>query len=293
MLDQKELRDERLERQGGVDVSTPEPATGRDRPHTGFPPMTTFAWPAVMAALIVVPMVVAYLVSSGASPVYQARAELVYSGSGNSTADEQALATQATLLRSYGFLQEAVPESDVADLEEALTVERVDGSGVLRIAVEGDADEALSTVTALAQTYLTTITDTDIEGRAARQEVLDARMQESTGALAATQDQITALLATLDPADPDPAVQDELERARFEAARLADGIADLQQRQLQLELDTLSASNPVTLLGAPYVLEDPVAPQPLRAAAAGGLGGILVVAAIAALRLRRRRDPSA
>lgn len=246
-------------------------------------------WMLLVAALVVVPTVVAYLVASGQPPVYEARADVVHASSGNAQVDDQVLSTQVAVLQSRGFLTEAgvVGARTFDEVEESLTVERVDGSSVIRLAFrDEDAQAALRTVTALSGAYLDGAVDgVDEQVRAQEMELLSTRLMEATQALTATQDEIAALGSRdnpLVPGQPDPGARGPLDRLRFDRTVLANEVRLLQAELLDLERAALNpAVTPsVAMVGAPYVLEEPVEPTPLRSAAVGALAGGLLAAAL-------------
>jgi len=81
-------------------------------------------------------------------------------------------------------------------------------------------------------------------------------------------------------------VDEDSERAERTATFLADQYVSVAE-----ELAPSSNIGPVRIISAPTVLDEPVGPQPLRAAAAGALLGlVLVLVFVATLRLRHKRS---
>lgn len=253
-----------------------------------MPPASAARWlsPLLIGALVAIPAVVAYATASAQPPLYEARAEMVHTSSGNAQADSQHLLTQVSLLRSQGFLAEAgvLADRSVADVEESFSVEQVDASGVLRLAYrDEDAAAALATVTDVADAYLARSVDgAGEEVRAQEMELLSGRLLTAMQALTTTQDEIAALGSRDNPevpGQPDPAARGPLDRLRFDRTVLANEVRLLQTELLELERAALIPPAPaVAMVGAPYLLDEPVAPAPLRSAAVGALVGAMVAA---------------
>jgi uncharacterized protein involved in exopolysaccharide biosynthesis len=67
-----------------------------------------------------------------------------------------------------------------------------------------------------------------------------------------------------------------------------------REKAIQARIDEIKLTGQGTntqLLTAPYVLPDPVSPQPLIAAGTGALAGLIVAAGVVAVAARRRTRP--
>ncbi|MGH3802223.1 MAG: hypothetical protein ACRDTD_19215, partial [Pseudonocardiaceae bacterium] len=86
------------------------------------------------------------------------------------------------------------------------------------------------------------------------------------------------------------ATQASLNDARAQLTASLDREKAIQARIDEINLTGRSGPN-AQLLTAPYVLPDPVSPQPLIAAGTGALVGLLVAGGVVAVGARRRTRP--
>ncbi|WP_222192792.1 hypothetical protein [Modestobacter italicus] len=184
--------------------------------------------------------------------------------SSNSTADDQAMATQVALMTSRPVVAAVSEQYDmtVEELTASVTSERVDRSQILRLTVEdGDPDRAVDIAESITNAFL--------ERSAGRSLQAAGELTYITGRI----DELEQRLADLQSGDPDQQL-------------IVEQLIDLQVRLTDLQLPP---DPPVELLTAPYELPDPVGPQPIRSAAAGALVGIVLAAVTMVFLLAKRR----
>jgi capsular polysaccharide biosynthesis protein len=229
--------------------------------------------------LVIVPTLAAFTVSSLSSEVYEAHAEVLITDTTDSSASEQLIATQVTLLTSRSVLgpvaeAHGMPTSELASSTSA---ERVNSSQVIGLTVRGeDRDEAVRLTGEILDHYLTTA-----KGAAevpADIQYLQSRIDELTSSLNVLDQQGDGT------ADPDLDSERELLIAQ---------ITNLQDQLTNAEIGNLRAAPPAKIVTAPYAASDPVSPKPGRAAAGGALAGILCAGILIALFVRWNRHRSA
>lgn len=245
----------------------------------------------VAILVVVASAAVAGTLAASGAPVYGGRAELLYRpGDSRSTADaERQLATQSVLLQSRVVLQ-PVAEAEglqVEDLERAVEVEAVQRSEVLRLTIaDADADRARRVAELVVERYLTVTAPG--EGLLAARRV---ELEERLATIRVAQDDRFARLAQFDASTEETGEEAPLEASLLEE-QFREGereTTDLRDHLVQMELEealAAQAAPTAEVLTPAYVLEDPLEPRPLQAAAAGGLIGFLVAAALAAALLR-------
>jgi uncharacterized protein involved in exopolysaccharide biosynthesis len=224
---------------------------------------------ALLCLAIVATAVLSAVVFSGFAPtVYGARVDLLYKSSPDTSDDarERVLQTQRALIGSRAVLAPVAAANNTSfdRLDNALSVE-VGLDDLIHITVAGaDQERALRLVQAVAARYVQTAGELSPEARRGR-ELLQA--------------QITRL-------------SERVRGARGEnAAALRERIGRLQDRVLDLEIESLGQSRPERLTPG-YVLEQPLSPKPLRAAAVGLLIGLALATVVAVLLGRRRLRPA-
>lgn len=219
---------------------------------------------ALMAMLLVlIGSGVGFMVSLFSETQYAARAQLIYDvrelEPTGFLREDRNLTTQQLLLSSRALLEPvATPNGlTVEELDEKLDATIVEGSEIINMELR---DPSRETGTAL----LTAVNDQYL------QFVNSGGGQEDTRAyleaqLAAVSEQITA-------------------------AGESSEVSSLSARRTDLssQLDALNLAGPqAQILVPPYSVEDAVSPQPLLAAAAGGLAGVLIAAIVIGLVARR------
>jgi hypothetical protein len=228
--------------------------------------------------IIVICAEAGYLVSNLADDVYGARTEIFYeldeTRSSGFLREDRRLTTQLVKIESREVLAPVAEANDttVDELEKKVKPSVIEGSEVVRIQVEdGSRERAQKLAGAVSEQYLKVARPDNLAATEAtlakRLTDINARRAEVVAALeSATEAGTTALqseLASLD--DERTSVQSRLD-----------------------EITVQKAEQPVvTQLTKPYVLDEPVAPKPMKAAIAGGLAGFALVAAAATFLIRR------
>lgn len=254
---------------------------------------------AAVAALLVVPPLAAGLLSTAQSPIYAAEADVLYQGGDSTDAQsiERELATQQVLLQSRPLIQQAAEVADRSpeNVADAVSVEVLEQSSVLRVHVEdADPDVAEQIATSLVEEYIAAVqAQTTSSATAAEERQL---LQEQVDGLNVRLDEVTTRIGELvEIPVPSAAAQLELRSLESEAETIRGRLTALQAQILETDLRGLQEGRGgAQVFAAATVLDEPVAPQPLRAAAAGALLGIaLALALLALLRYRHERSRSA
>jgi uncharacterized protein involved in exopolysaccharide biosynthesis len=244
----------------------------------------------VSAALLLTTVLTAYLASAFQPTVYAAEADVLFEVTGSAQEGERQLATQEVLLSSRGVLSPVAEQFDVPlrDLTRSQDVEQLAGSQVLRTRVRNeDPDLAVRLTQAIAETYVesvsTGVVDTGAEQeRRVRDEITDLSITAAAGR--ARLDEIAAARAAARGA---LAVTPEERQLQVEDTALAQRIGALQSQLTQILVARENAS-PGEILTPAYLLDGPVGPKPLRAAAAGAMVGLVLAISLLALGLGRR-----
>lgn len=242
----------------------------------------------VALVLLVLTPLVAYALAAQGSPQYGARAEVVYAGTDQvaQRADQQ-LRTQSVVLASRPVLTPAARQMHLAvsDLQDRVTVSQLDASDVLRVGVTADSRQAaLQAAQRIADTYVS-MTRRQVTSQAQRQSLLTTRL----AALQKRQAKARAKVARLSAGagiDPTPSMAARIATAQDDARAAAEQVTSLQTQITQAQVDGLTDTPTVRVLTDAYVLDDPVAPKPWRAAAAGLLVGVLLAGATVLYLLR-------
>lgn len=229
---------------------------------------------ALLATLVVVlPTVIAFLISNAAPKVFEARTELLVASPANSSAADQNIATQLTLLTSKAVLGPAARAGDVteAHLLASVSATRENDSQVLQLSVtDHDAQHAVALAQAIVKNYLAVAEDAT--GASPDVTFLQSRIDELTKNLQDL-DQRTAAGAP-----SDNSTQREL---------LLSQISNLQNQLTTAQLGAVQAAEPARVVTQPYALSDAVSPHPMRAALGGLVAGLLLLV-IAIFLLRRQ-----
>jgi len=219
-------------------------------------------------AIVATAVLSAVVFASFAPTVYGARVDLLYKSSPDTSDDarERVLKTQRALIGSRAVLGPVAEANNTSfdRLGSALSVD-VGLDDLIHVTVAStDQERALRLVEAVAARYVQTAGDLSPEARRGR-EILEAQIARLS------------------------------ERAREapaeDAAILRERIGHLQDRVLDLEIQSLGQSRPEQLTPG-YVLEKPVSPKPLRAAAVGLLIGLALATVVAVVLGRRRLRPA-
>ncbi len=258
------------------------------------PPGSGRLTPARQARLVILALTI-ILLGTGAGLVsaltlpktYGARAELLYPISqdqrgGDPLRQDRQLTTQLVYLKSRAVLGPIAQKQgrQFKDLDRDVSVQVLQTSEVIQVEAHGSTKEAArQTLQAVVDGYLalagqpTGVTrnlDTQLADARANTAQLHTRVQQLT----------TAVLAGT-------ATQISLNEARTQVAASLDREKAIQGRIDEIKL-TGRAGTDAQLLTAPYVLPDPVSPQPLIAAGTGALVGLIVAGGIVAVAARRR-----
>lgn len=257
--------------------------------------LPTAAVAGLVAALLVLPTAGAAGLSALQPPVYAAQVDVLYEGpvTGSAQSIERELATQQVLMTSRPLVDRAARAAGVPgqELAAAATVEVVEESNVLRLQVaDTDPDRARAAARAIVDEYVAAVREQAATSGGAAQErdLLAAQVQDLTAQLAEKVAQVANLAAT---PSPSASVQSQQRAAEAEAQLIRQRLSEVQKQALAAELSVLEeSSGRAQVLAEPSLLDDPIAPQPLRAAAGGALVGLVLAAALVAL-LRLRHQP--
>jgi len=244
---------------------------------------------AVSTAVLLTAMVVAYLASAIQPTVYGAEADVLLEVSDSAQESERQLATQEVLLGSRGVLAPVADRLDVPlrELTQSQDVRQIEGSQILRLQVRNeDPDLAVRLTQAIVDGYVQSVSkgavaDNTDEERRIRGEISELSVTAAAGR--ARLDEIAAARAAGAVAQ---SATPEERQLQLGDTTLAQRLGSLQSQLAQMAIERDNA-NPAEILTPAYLLDDPVGPRPLRAAAAGALLGIFVVAGLVALVARR------
>ena len=264
----------------------PMPMAPRRSPWAVLTPRDLLRFAAIAVLLTLVPAILAALISATGRDIYGAQVEVLYEAAPAATSPAQIdreFATQEVIVRSRSVLSPVAQKArmSVEDLEDAIDVDVVPGTQVLQIVVaDPDAARAEELAQAVAETYIgLAIT------QATRQGARTSKGDEER--LAALTTELSDLEAEAARAASRGQVQRETQ-FRTDAADVLRQIGALRDRLNLLPGSSLKGTPRVFV--AAHILPDPLAPQPLRAAAAGAVLGALVATGTV-LWLRRRTLP--
>jgi capsular polysaccharide biosynthesis protein len=249
-------------------------------------------WGVYAAALVVVGAVVGWLVADLGTPVHGARAEVLYELSGDQSTgflrEDRQLTTQLVALRSRAVLEPVAQENGLTfeELVDKVHVSVVEGSEVVRVDVHDEsADRARSLAAGVTFVYLSQHGgDRMAEARRfLRKEMknLDERRAELKDRMILLQ---TARVQELGP-DSQPGAEEAALAVEIEG--LIQQSTEVLSRLEDVAVDDFAGPR-VEQITEAYVLDEPVSPRPVRAAATGAIGGALVAAAVIAYLVRRR-----
>jgi uncharacterized protein involved in exopolysaccharide biosynthesis len=279
-------------RAGSVVEAEPSEVVELRAPRPGLAPRTIVRWGTYAAVLVVVGALVGWLVASRGPTVHGARAEILYELSGDQSTgflrEDRQLTTQLVALRSRAVLEPVAAENGLTfeELVEKVHVDVVEGSEVVRIDVHDEsADRARSLAAGVAFVYLSQHGG-DRMGEARRflrKEIknLDERRAELKDRMILLQ---TARVRELGP-DSQPGAEEAA--LAVEIQGLIEQSTEVLSRLEDVAVDDFAGPR-VEQITEAYVLDDPVSPRPVRAAATGAVGGALVAAAVIAYLVRRR-----
>jgi capsular polysaccharide biosynthesis protein len=280
-----------------------QPAEGGDVTPPKRPPIRTEPAPdprgggGVTGRLVLVALIL-ILLGTGAGlagalalpKTYGARAEILYpigqdQQGGDPLRQDRQLSTQLVFLKSRAVLGPIAQKQGMQykELDENLSVEVLQTSEVIQVEAHGSTKEsARQTLQAVVDGYLALA---DQPSGVTRN--LDTQLVEARANTARIQTQVEQLTAGV---LAGTATQIALNEARTQLTASIDREKAIQVRIDEINLTGRSGPN-AQLLTPPYVLPDPVSPQPLIAAGTGALVGLLVAAGVVAVRARRRTRP--
>jgi capsular polysaccharide biosynthesis protein len=220
---------------------------------------------------------------------YGARAELLYPISqdqrgGDPLRQDRNLSTQLVYLKSRAVLGPIAQKQgrQYTDLDRDVSVQVLQTSEVIQVEAHGNTKEAArQTLQAVVEGYLELVGQPSGVTRNLDTQLADARANTARLQTQVTQ-LTTAVLAGT-------ATQISLNEARAQVVASVD-----REKAIQARIDEIKLTGQGTntqLLTAPYVLPDPVSPQPLIAAGTGALVGLIVAAGVVAVAARRRTRP--
>jgi uncharacterized protein involved in exopolysaccharide biosynthesis len=227
-----------------------------------------------LCVLIVVgAAIAAHLYSDRQQEIFGGRAEILYEGRETPSATEavRQMATQRALLDSASTLG---------------PIESVGDSNVLRLTV-GHPDPALAVAVtqAVAESYIAQVRRGESPELEMAKSLIESRIEELAGQLSDLQRRFANSQRQVVAATQSPVEDGQL---LAEMQSLLGRIGGLQDRLTELELQQITDSG-ARILTRAYLLDEPLEPQPLGAAAAGAIAGLFVacLALLVAGRLRR------
>ena len=250
---------------------------------------------AAVVALLVLPTAGAAALSSLEDPTYAAQVDVLYEGAADSSQGiERELATQQVLMQSRPLIDRAAASADVPgrDLAGAVTVEVVEESNVLRLQVaDSDPDRARVAAQAIVDEYIAAVREQAATsgGGAQERDLLTGQITDLTAALAEKVAQVAQLNAIPDPSASDQSQQRALEA---EAQLLRQRLSEVEKQALAADIRVIEeGSGRAQVLATPSLLDEPIGPQPMRAAAGGVLLGLVLAAALVAIVRMRHQPP--
>ena len=251
----------------------------------------------VTSRLVLVAMILILLGTAGGligalvlPKTYGARAEILYpigqdQQGGDPLRQDRHLSTQLVYLKSRAVLGPIAQKQGVPfkDLDENLSVKILQTSEVIQVEARGSTKEAArQTLQAVMDGYLALAGQPSGVTRN-----LDTQLADTRANTARIQTQVDDLTKTV---LAGTATQTSLTDARTRLTESVSREKAIQARIDEINLTGRSGPN-AQLLTAPYVLPEPVSPQPLIAAGIGALVGLLVAGGVVAVGARRRTSP--
>ncbi|MGH3871985.1 MAG: hypothetical protein ACRDSR_10810 [Pseudonocardiaceae bacterium] len=221
---------------------------------------------------------------------YGARAEILYpigqdQQGGDPLRQDRHLSTQLVYLKSRAVLGPIAQKQGVPfkDLDQDLSVKILQTSEVIQVEARGRTKEAARlTLQAVMDGYLALAGQPSGVTRNLDTQLADTRA--NTARLQAQADQLKPAVTA------GTATQASLDDVRAQLTASVGREKAIQARVDEINLTGRSGPN-AQLLTSPYVLPDPVSPQPLIAAGSGALVGLLVAGGVVAVGARRRTRP--
>lgn len=250
----------------------------------------------VLAAtlLVLLPAAGAAFFANRQPATYAAEAELVYRGvdTGSTDVIGRELETQQLLLTGAPAVEvaaRAVRQSP-ADLAKRVSTQVVKASNLVRLRVQDhSASVARQVASSLVTQYTQTLQKKVADRIAQHNQPIDAQLHTLNTRLAAITDRLR-VIGSSDINVPN-ALQSEQTSLQSEQTAVRQQIAELQTQEIAWTTTNPTAGlATVDVVSPATVLPRPVGPQPLRAAAAGALVGLLLAFLLVAFA-RRRQAP--
>jgi len=244
--------------------------------------------------LVLVPTVVAAVVSAQQPPTYAAEAEILYRGGQSTTSDtiERELETQRVLMVNRTAIDSAARAvgHDPESVSKSVDTKVVEGSNVLRLRAEDRSRRvARVLVESLVARYTAVVQQSATNRLDAQRQAVDAQIAGANARLAQIADRVRQITAV--GLQQPPPLQAEQRALESEADTLRQQVVDLQEQSLQWNVANPDAGMATAeVLAGPTILDKPVGPQPLRAVAGGALVGLLLAFGLVTFS-RRRRTP--
>ncbi|HEY4605536.1 MAG TPA: hypothetical protein VIH08_14505 [Blastococcus sp.] len=242
--------------------------------------------------LVLVPTVVAAVVSAQQPPTYAAEAEILYRGGQTTTSDtiERELETQRVLMVNRTAIDSAARAvgHDPESVSKRVDTKVVEGSNVLRLRAEDRSRRvARVLVESLVARYTAVVQQSATNRLDAQRQAVDAQIAGANARLAQIGDRVRQITGV--GLQQPPPLQAELRALESEADTLRQQVVDLQEQSLQWNVANPDAGMATAeVLAGPTILDKPVGPQPLRAAAGGALVGLLLAFGLVTFSRRRR-----
>jgi capsular polysaccharide biosynthesis protein len=244
------------------------------------------------AVLVVLGAVVGWLVADAATTVHGARSEVLYELAGDQSTgflrEDRQLTTQLVALRSRAVLEPVAEANGLSfeELAEKVHVDVVEGSEVVRIEVHDEsAERARELAAGVTFVYLG---QHGGDGMADARRFLRKEIKNLDERRAELKDRMIVLQqARVQELGPDSQPGAEEAALAVEIEGLIQQSTEVLSRLEDVAIDDFAGPR-VEQITEAYVLEDPVSPRPVRAAATGAVGGALVATAVIAYLVRRR-----
>jgi uncharacterized protein involved in exopolysaccharide biosynthesis len=221
--------------------------------------------------------------------IYGGRAEILYEGQEIRTAveGERQIATQLALLESASTLAPVAKRFGVTidDLGDDLSVSSEAESNVLRATV-ADADPALAVemTQAVAESYIDQVRAADAPEIEQAKSFLESSIEQLSKELTELEERYEGAGrragAARTPSD---------EQLLTAMQSLLGRIGSLQDRLTELQVLQITDAG-ARILTPAYLLDEPLEPQPQRAAAAGGLAGLFLACLVLLVVARTRGE---
>lgn len=249
--------------------------------------------------IVVIATVAGYVLSAVQPTTWGGRAQIQFVPGGETDAEsERQLATQRIMITSRPVLEPiaAAADTQVDELQQRVSVQSLGASEILEITVSDlRMEHARQTAGAIADAYVSVVASSNQGGGAAAEaarSIIDDRIASVERELDTVQANLNKVNKRLARAgeDPPPRLSSDQRRLEDQADELRGQHGDLQAQATDLQIDQVQSSRGSARLVSPaYVLEEPLGPRPLQAAAAGALAGLFLASGVTAYLVWRWR----